>query len=169
MDERHSHCSFCGHAYPPGEPWPRTCQHCGQVSYLNPVPVVVTLVPVDDGLFVVRRGIQPGRGRLALPGGYINMGETWQEACAREVKEETGVAIDPVGIREFAVRSAPDSALLVFGLAAPLRRADLPAFVLDTETLECLVLNEPVELAFPLHTTVVESYFGGKRGLPNVG
>jgi ADP-ribose pyrophosphatase YjhB (NUDIX family) len=46
---------------------------------LNPVPLVATLVPVDNGLLVVRRGIQPGRGRLALRGGYINLGETWQE------------------------------------------------------------------------------------------
>jgi ADP-ribose pyrophosphatase YjhB (NUDIX family) len=119
----------------------------------------VTLVPVGEGLLVGRRGIEPGRGPLALPDGYINLGETWQQACAREVLEETGVTIDPAQVREFAVRSAPESALLVFGLAAPLRplgRAALPG---SAKPLDCLILDEPVELAFTLHTVVVREYF----------
>ena len=165
MNERNSHCRYCGQMFAPAAPWPRTCAQCGRVSYVNPVPVAVTLVPVDAGLLVVRRGIEPGRGRLALPGGYINLDETWQAAGAREVKEETGVTIDPAGIREFAVRSAPDSTVLIFGLAAPVRRADLPPFVLDAETLECLVLEQPEELAFSLHTAVVQEYFHGRRAL----
>ena len=159
MNARNSHCGFCGHAYPADAPWPRTCGSCGQVTYRNPLPVAVALVPVDSGLLVVRRGIEPSIGKLALPGGYINWGETWQAACAREVAEETGLAIDPAKIREFAVRSAPDGTLLVFGLAAPWQRATLPPFKRDAETLECLVLDEPAELAFSLHTAVVAEYF----------
>ena len=166
MDGPHTHCSFCGHAFAPLAPWPRMCAHCGQVSYLNPLPVAVTLVPVDDGLLVVRRGIDPGRGRLALPGGYINLGEPWQAACAREVNEETGLTLDPADIREFAVRSAAEGALLVFGLAQLLRRSELPPFKLDAETLECLIIYEPEELAFSLHSAVVRDYFSGQRALP---
>jgi ADP-ribose pyrophosphatase YjhB (NUDIX family) len=159
MAERNSHGSYCGHPFSPNQAWPRTCANCGQVSYQNPIPVAVALVPIDDGLLAVRRAIEPGRGRLALPGGYINLGETWQEACAREVREETGLVIDPAQVHEFAVRSAPDSSLLVFGLAAALRRAEPPEFKPDAETLECVILTEPVELAFSLHTEVVRSYF----------
>ena len=82
MSQRNAHCGYCGQAFTPDAPWPRTCAHCGQISYLNPVPVAVALVPVDDGLLIVRRAIEPGRGLLALPGGYINHDETWQAACA---------------------------------------------------------------------------------------
>jgi len=159
MPERNSHCSFCGAPFAPDQPWPRTCASCGQISYRNPLPVAVALVPVDGGLLAVRRAIEPGRGRLALPGGYINLGESWQEACAREVREETGVVIEPARVRAYAVRSAPDSSLLVFGLAAALRQADLPEFKLDAETLECVILTGPVELAFSLHSEVVRNYF----------
>ncbi len=166
MGARNSHCSFCGSAFPPELAWPRTCPACGQITYRNPLPVAVALVPVDGGLLVVRRGIEPGRGRLALPGGYINYGESWQAACAREVQEETGLRLDPERIREFAVHSAQDGALLVFGLAAPLRRAELPAFTLDPETLEVLVIDGTQELAFSLHTAVAAEYFSGRRGLP---
>jgi len=163
MGARHSHCSFCGQAYAPEAPWPRTCAACGQISYRNPEPVALALVPVDGGLLVVRRAIEPGRGKLALPGGYINYGESWQAACAREVQEETGVSLDPERIREFAVHSAllsaPDGALLVFGLAAALRQADLPPFKLDAETLEVLIIDQPLELAFSLHTAMVKAFF----------
>lgn len=110
-----------------GLPAPIICDYLSrEASYRNPLPVAVVLVPVDDGLLVVRRSIPPRSGLLALPGGFINHGEGWQEAGAREVEEETGLRIEPATIREFAVRSAPDGTLLVFGMAAPLRAADLP-------------------------------------------
>src|SRR4051794_36608810 len=106
MTQRNAHCGYCGQAFAPAAPWPRTCTQCGQISYLNPIPVAVCLVPVDGGLLTVRRAIEPGRGLLALPGGYINQDETWQAACAREVREETGLILDPLQIRAFAVHSA---------------------------------------------------------------
>jgi hypothetical protein len=57
------------------------------------------------------------------------------------------------------VRSAPDGTLLVFGLAAPLRAADLPPFAPTAEASERLVLAGRAELAFPLHTEVAALYF----------
>lgn len=135
------------------------CASCGSTSFLNPVPVSVVLVPIDDGLLVVRRNIEPKRGWLALPGGYINYGEAWQAAGAREVFEETGLMIDSDHIREFRVRSAPDSTLLIFGLAKPIGRGALPPFVPNEETQEIKVLTAPEELAFSLHTEVLRDYF----------
>jgi ADP-ribose pyrophosphatase YjhB (NUDIX family) len=132
---------------------------CGSTSFLNPVPVSVVLVPIDDGVLVVRRNIEPQRGWLALPGGYINYGESWQAAGAREVFEETGLMIDPAHIREFRVRSAPDSTLLIFGLARPIGRSALPLFVPNEETQEIKVITAPEELAFSLHTEVLRDYF----------
>lgn len=152
-------CSFCAQPFTPGQPWPRRCAHCGNTTYRNPLPVSVVLVPVDAGLLVVRRSIPPRSGLLALPGGFINHGEGWREAGAREVEEEAGLRIEPAAIREFAVRSAPDGTLLVFGLAAPLRAADLPPFEPTAEASERLILAGPAELAFPLHTEVAARYF----------
>lgn len=59
---------------------------------------VVVLVPIRGGLLMIRRGVADGHGELALPGGYQKRGETWQEAGAREVCEETGVCIDAEGL-----------------------------------------------------------------------
>jgi ADP-ribose pyrophosphatase YjhB (NUDIX family) len=160
MAKRHSHCSFCGLRFGDDLPWPRTCTGCANTTYLNPLPVAVALVPVrGGGLITVRRGIEPRKGQLALPGGYINLGEGWQQAAARELLEETGVRVDPEGIEDFRVRSAPDGTLLVFGLAREVVAEDLAVFQPSEEAAELVVLRAADELAFPLHTDVVKEYF----------
>ena len=111
----HSHCSYCGHPFEIDQAWPRLCAACGHTSFINPVPVSVVILPVDDGVLVVRRNIPPQIGQLALPGGYINRGESWQQAGARELAEETGIIIQPADLCEFRVKSAPGgTTLLVF-------------------------------------------------------
>ncbi|GLZ39570.1 NUDIX domain-containing protein [Actinokineospora sp. NBRC 105648] len=156
---KNSHCSYCGTPYPPDLAWPRRCAECGQTTYVNPVPVAVLLLPVDGGLLVVRRDVEPRRGQLALPGGFIDLGESWQEAAARELREEAGIEQDPAEITLFDARSAPDGTLLVFGLAPPTTSAVLPPSRPTDETTGWELVTGPVSLAFPLHTTVVASYF----------
>jgi ADP-ribose pyrophosphatase YjhB (NUDIX family) len=116
---------------------------------------------MGGGLLAVRRGIEPSKGMLALPGGYINLGETWQAAGAREVLEETGLSIDPAGIEDFWTRSAPDGTLIVFGLA---READATqALRPSEEATEIAILRGPEELAFPLHADAVREFFARTR------
>jgi ADP-ribose pyrophosphatase YjhB (NUDIX family) len=158
--KKHSFCSYCGQPFAADLPWPRTCTPCGSVSYLNPLPVAVTLLPVDSGLLCVRRSIEPALGKLALPGGFLDVGETWQEGCARELFEETGIAIGADEVRLFRTYSAArEGLLLVFGVASPRRSADLPAFVVNEEVAETVVIPGPTELGFPLHTRVAREYF----------
>jgi ADP-ribose pyrophosphatase YjhB (NUDIX family) len=166
MFKKNAHCSYCGHGYAEDQPWPRTCAHCERISYRNPVPVAVTLLPVDDGLLCVRRDIEPGRGKLALPGGFIDFGETWQAAAARELREETGIVIPAGEIQVFSVDSSDlgDGVLIVFGLARPRTAAALPAFEATDETTERVVITEPTELAFPLHTRAVRAFFARRTG-----
>lgn len=152
------YCAYCGQRFA-AEPWPRTCRACSHVSYLNPLPVVVVLVPVDDGLLAIRRATPPAQDRLALPGGFIDYGETWQAAGAREVLEETGVVIAPDEIREYRVRSAADGTLLVFGLARKRAGASLPLFTPNPEASERVIVTEPLPMAFSQHTDIVKDFF----------
>ena len=154
----HSHCSYCGAAFVVDQVWPRVCAACENITYRNPLPVAVAVVPVDRGLLMIRRAIPPV-GALALPGGFIDLGESWQAAMARELWEETGVVIEPAAFREHCVRSSSAN-LLVFGMAPAMRASDLPPFVATSETSERLVVMAPPDgIGFPLHAQVVEAFF----------
>jgi ADP-ribose pyrophosphatase YjhB (NUDIX family) len=166
MARTFSHCPYCGQGFDPAAAWPRTCAGCRRISYLNPLPVVVLLLPVDDGLLCVRRGITPGLGLLALPGGFLDVAESWQEGAARELFEETGIRIDPGEVTLFDVLSPPpgEGLVLIFGEARRRAAADLPAFVPNEEVTETVVLRGPEELAFPLHTQAIRHFFAcGQR------
>src|SRR5262249_4057 len=106
MHKKNSHCSYCGQAFVENQPYPRKSPQSTNITYVNPLPVAVCLLPVDGGLLCIRRDIEPGKGKLALPGGFIDLGETWQQAAARELFEETGIRIDAGEIQEFRVISS---------------------------------------------------------------
>ncbi|MFO7276206.1 MAG: NUDIX hydrolase [Pseudomonadota bacterium] len=86
-------CSHCGARVelrvPPGDHLPRyVCTACGTVHYQNP-KLVVGCVPEYEGrILMCRRAIEPRRGFWTIPAGFMENGETLQQAAARESKEE---------------------------------------------------------------------------------
>jgi ADP-ribose pyrophosphatase YjhB (NUDIX family) len=160
MQGQYFHCSYCGSRFIT-EHWPRTCNNCGNTSYRNPIPVAVVLLPVAAGLVVIRRNIEPQKGTLTLPGGYIDLGETWQEGAKRELFEETGIDIFAEEISLYDVQNGLDDTLVVFGLAAKQPQERLKPFS-SKETQEVVLVEEPIELGFPMHTEVMRRFFMGK-------
>ncbi len=65
-------------------------------------PIVgVGAVIVDAGrVLVIKRGVEPLKGRWSVPGGAVELGETLREAIAREVLEETGLVIEAIEVLE---------------------------------------------------------------------
>jgi len=149
MGLKNSHCSHCGARLPAAGTWPKTCSHCGNTTYLNPLPVVVVLVPVGEGLVVIRRNTEPQKGTLTLPGGYLDSGETWQGGARRELLEETGIDIPEGDIRLFDVKNGLDDTIVIFGLAPRQRREVLKPFS-SSETQETGLIEGPVELGFQI-------------------
>ena len=74
-----------------------TCPECGLVVYANPGPTVSGLVLDDDGrILLARRAADPGRGLWDILGGFADEGESPLETLVRELREETGVEIEPL-------------------------------------------------------------------------
>ena len=159
MYQKHDFCSWCGTKFPAGSQFPRTCVHCKNVTYLNPTPVAVLLQPIQEGgILLIERGIPPHIGKYALPGGFIDMGETWQQAAARELHEETGIQVPASGIQLFDVASA-NHVLLLFAWNKPISAELLTGFQPTAETTSLKIASQPEELAFPLHTAALRKFF----------
>jgi 8-oxo-dGTP diphosphatase len=121
----------------------------------TPKLMVDVVIPSERGVVLIRRGTEPFAGQWALPGGFVELGETVEEAAAREAAEETGLAVE-VG-RLIGVYSEPERdprghnvsvAFLVRVLSGELAAA--------TDASEVSVLDpSSVELAFD-HRRIID-------------
>jgi ADP-ribose pyrophosphatase YjhB (NUDIX family) len=86
-------CAHCGSPValrtPPGDHLARhVCETCGAIHYQNP-RLVVGCVPEHEGrILLCKRAIEPRRGYWTVPAGFMENGETLQQAAARESQEE---------------------------------------------------------------------------------
>lgn len=92
------------------------CQSCGLIHYLNP-RLVVSVIPERDGadgqrrLLLMRRALEPRRGFWTPPGGFVELGESTEEAALREGEEEVGLPLELEGL--LGVYSRPAVGLVV--------------------------------------------------------
>ena len=137
------------------------CPACGIAIpvYKNPVPTVDIIIEFDDGIVLVERK-NPPHG-WALPGGFVDYGESFEDAAVREAKEET--TLDVTLTRQFHTYSAPDrdprqhTASTVFIATADgmLQGADdaLQARIFNRDNLPELVFD---------HALIVDDYFSDR-------
>ena len=79
---------------------------------IHPQPCAGGIVLNDDGrLLVIRRGQEPSLGRWSIPGGRCLPGETREDACVREVAEETGVVVRVIRAAGQVDLDAPNGAV----------------------------------------------------------
>lgn len=82
------------------------CPKCNEEIkvYRNPVPTVDIIIEINNSIVLIRRK-NPPHG-WALPGGFVDYGESYETAAAREAKEETGLAVK--NLQQFRTYSDPD-------------------------------------------------------------
>jgi len=125
MKSSHPHsssrfCMQCGGSLatitPEGDNRERlVCVDCGFVHYLNPRPVAGVLpVRADGKVLLVRRAIEPRVGTWVFPGGFMDLGESAEEAGARETREEAHLEVRNLELIGVYTRIEPGIVVIVF-------------------------------------------------------
>ena len=160
------YCPRCGeHRKTNGPQQPFHCEACGFHYYFNAcIAVAAILLGPDGRALFVRRAHEPAKGKLAVPGGFVDLGETAENALRREIKEEVNL---DVGSLEFLCTALNQYDYQ--GVTYPV--LDL-AFVTRAESTETIAaldgvesycwLNpfeiNPDEIAFPSIKAALEAY-----------
>ena len=140
-----------------------SCPHCGKVveKYRNPFPTVDIVIELDKHGIVLIKRKNPPFG-WAIPGGYVDYGESFEDAAIREAYEETDLRVKLK--RQFHVYSDPARdprghtvSLVFIASASGIPKAkddatDIGVFYRD---------NLPYPIAFD-HETILNDYFNGK-------
>jgi NADH pyrophosphatase NudC (nudix superfamily) len=85
----------------------RVCTGCGKTCYENPRILVANMVAFGHKLLLCRRAEPPSQGRWTPPSGFVEIGETLEQAAARETYEEAGVLVMSDELDLYAVTSLP--------------------------------------------------------------
>lgn len=91
------YCAYCGTKLELRERFGKlrpVCAGCGHTVFFDPKVAVVAFVTEGDHVLLVKRLNEPGRGKWALPAGFVDADEDPQAAVCRETEEETGLQIE---------------------------------------------------------------------------
>lgn len=157
-------CQVCGAPMTEGERFGkvrRFCAQCGYIHFIDPKVAAAVFVERDGEVLLVRRAVEPERGKWALPAGYIDYGEHPALAAIREVREETGltVAIDRLLDVQGSATELGASIVIIYaahvvkGTAHPLDDADAVGWFSRGDSLP--------ELAFESTRTMLAAWANG--------
>jgi ADP-ribose pyrophosphatase YjhB (NUDIX family) len=133
-------------------------KHSGNPT--NPVPTVDVIIEYDQGILLIKRK-NPPEG-WALPGGFVDYGESLESAAVREAKEETGLAIEL--LRQFHAYSDPERdprqhTITIVFLA---RAKGLPVAGDDAKEVGIFREDTLPELITFDHRKILNDYFTGR-------
>jgi len=133
------------------------CATCGFINYVNPKIVTGSIVRHEGRIMMCRRAIEPRIGFWTLPAGFMEVGETTEQAAMREAREEANAAI--VIDRLLAVYTIPRIAQVQIMYLAHLAEPD---FSPGPESLEVMMVGWDQipweEIAFPSVTWALQQY-----------
>jgi ADP-ribose pyrophosphatase YjhB (NUDIX family) len=141
------------------------CVRCGRIAYLNPLVLVSTIVMSGDRLLLCKRSDPPAAGKWMLPGGFMECGETLEQAAARELFEETGVELPATELILYSVANLPGINEIYVGFLASVADFLIPA--VGAECIDVRFFDEPdipwSELAYPDVGVYLRLYLSERR------
>jgi ADP-ribose pyrophosphatase YjhB (NUDIX family) len=114
-----SFCPRCGAEADVRFPRSITCPRCGYGAYYNPKPVACA-IPVDEAgrLILMRRATEPALGRWTMPGGFVDLGESVEDAAVRECREELAIEVELDALVGVYSRAEDRIVVVVYGARA---------------------------------------------------
>jgi 8-oxo-dGTP diphosphatase len=113
-------CPRCGSPATVTFPRSITCDTCGYGAFYNPKPVAcaITANATTDDVYLLKRGFEPNRGRWSMPGGFVDLGESVEDAAIRETREEIGLEIELTHLVGVYSRSTERIVVVVYAARA---------------------------------------------------
>lgn len=136
------------------------CENCGYIFFLNPKVVAIVVIRHEGKFLLGRRNINPGKGKWGFSGGYVDRGETVEEAALREVKEETNLDIELGGL--IGVYSETSSPHVIIAYQGTILDNTLHTLSAQAEEVSELGFFQPdalPELAFPVDQQILNDLF----------
>jgi O-acetyl-ADP-ribose deacetylase (regulator of RNase III)/ADP-ribose pyrophosphatase YjhB (NUDIX family) len=145
--------------------------HKGVISYLEyitqklqngPFTTVDAIIEIDEGIVLIQRSNPPSG--LALPGGFVDYGESLEEAVKREAKEETGLDLED--LKQFHTYSEPgrDPRFHTIATVFIAKAKGSPKAGDDAASLKVVKLNEIENLSFAFdHKKIIQDYIKYKK------
>ena len=137
------------------------CDACGFVAYANSAPTASAVLVDEQGRVLLgRRAVEPELGKWDLPGGFLEEGEEPLAGLRRELREETGLDVEPLSflgawVDRYGEEEGAISTLNLYWLA----RADGdPHAADDVAELRWFAADELPELAFRVNALVLEAW-----------
>ncbi len=128
---------------------------CGWIHYENPLPCAAAFVQnTEGGILLVKRGVEPGYGLWGLPSGFIEIDETPEMGCLRELEEETGLKgtiVRLVGV--YCQDSFMYKNVIIIGYEVDVFGKLLPGS--DSLEARYFLPKELPEIAFPSHSQLL--------------
>ena len=97
------YCPCCGYLWDKPEATSTVgkhivCTHCGFILYKDPKVAVCVIIDVDGKIVMIKRCLPTPHGNWAIPGGFVDAGETLEAAAIREVGEEILLDVEITGL-----------------------------------------------------------------------
>ena len=131
------------------------CAECERIIYSDPKVAVAAIIPMDGGIVLLKRAIEPQIGKWSFPSGYVDRGEKLERALEREVLEECGLVVKVEWL--VGVYSEEKQAVVLVVYHADVKSGELIAGD-ETSEAQVFALGEVPELAFEHDDRIVRDW-----------
>ena len=135
------------------------CPNCKTIHYQNPKPTATLICIKKNEILLVKRAFHPAKGEWSLPGGFIEIGETPEDAAKRELKEETNLNGEVVKLLGHCSHfNSVFGDILLLGLIMEINNWENIKVGDDASDADFFTVSKMPELAFECHQKLFTIY-----------